>query len=311
MTQEAIITQERKNPPSITGRIPIGLNRLVLQHSLFEPLVANSFEEIIDVYGLGDLLRQVKAAGNKGQILDVGCGIGHELEMLAALLDARKLLGAAELSGLETNQQLIITAEQNAKAVNRRLNYYLGDASLPLSENLGLMIDGKVSDLVFIYAAFVLEYLPNPKDVVIDLYKRLRPGGCFYSTNVLYEESERGWFVTHDYVTEAFRISQQDILAKHGLINIGYSQAEWLAALGAEQIKVVEYPYLANYETEDGKLLLKNLLTMADFERDAYAKSLDLNRLAELRRDLYSKLGGPEVTGQMTIVTTMARKPLA
>lgn len=97
------------------------------------------------------------------RILDVGCGIGHSTLQLAPLVGATGLVVGLDKSGL-----LITEACRRAVGLSVPLVYHVGEAHF-------LPFAGQSFDVC--RTERVLMYVDNPREVLKEMFRVLRPGG--------------------------------------------------------------------------------------------------------------------------------------
>lgn len=125
-----------------------------------------AFFEALDEYRfdkLDYLPRVVDFGAYRGQrLLEIGCGIGTDLVRFAR--------GGARVIGLDLSETAVRLARQNMLLHECRPGVFaIGDgAALPLP-------DGSVD---VVYAHGVLQYAANPRRIVLEAQRVLRPGGA-------------------------------------------------------------------------------------------------------------------------------------
>jgi ubiquinone/menaquinone biosynthesis C-methylase UbiE len=112
------------------------------------------------------------------RVLEVGCGTGAVAREVASKVTPGEVIGIdREEAQVETARQL--AAEQDV----RNVHFLRGDASA---------LDYPEASFDAAYCRFVLEHVPNPKGVLGEMYRVVKPGGwvCAY-------EWEAGCFITY------------------------------------------------------------------------------------------------------------------
>lgn len=105
-------------------------------------------------------LLQVKAGDH---ILDVGCGLGHEVRRLAQIVGS-----SGRVVGFDYSEVMLKEARKRTEGLNLPIEYYQGDAqALNFPDN---SFAGCRSERVF-------SYLSNPQAAVAEMVRVLRPGG--------------------------------------------------------------------------------------------------------------------------------------
>ena len=96
-------------------------------------------------------------------VLDVGCGIGQEVQRIKQLVGSNGLV-----VGVDKSELMIEEAKKRADILNLPVKYYVADAnSLNLNDN----------SFNACRAERVLLFLENPKNAVFEMIRVLRPGG--------------------------------------------------------------------------------------------------------------------------------------
>lgn len=285
--------------------------RMFVDHELFQARFSCFVEQILNEYGLETALKTALTNHSKVHILDFGCGEGLYLHDVAAVLEARGLLAAADLNGIDLNEVSIATAEafsQIATPPRPYLNFYLHNGLKPLEECAGLR-SHNATRFDFIFAHQVIEYLPKARSVVERLYQSLKPGGSLFLRSLVLEQSERGWTSWHPSVSQIFGLSVSRT-ANPG-IEVAYEQAEWLRQIGAAQVQQIVDAQIVGGQTKAGMQLLR-ACTMAIRNMKPYLASTGKLTEAQFDKafdDLFQNTG-PKLQGKMTFVDTLARKPL-
>ena len=101
--------------------------------------------------------------GKGEKVLDIGCGLGHEVQELA------KYVGAGgRVVGMDKSDALIAEAKRRVTDVSAPIEFFVGDAG-----NLNLADDS--FDLC--RAERFLIFLENPEAVIAEMVRVVRPGG--------------------------------------------------------------------------------------------------------------------------------------
>jgi SAM-dependent methyltransferase len=128
------------------------------------PVGSRGFFDDLDQYHfekLHHLLRLVPFDGCRGKsVLEVGCGAGVDLVRFAR--------GGADVTGVDLTASAIALARANFDQQNLRGTFEVADGErLPFPDN--------TFDLVFAHG--VVQYTPNPKQLVEECRRVLKPGG--------------------------------------------------------------------------------------------------------------------------------------
>jgi ubiquinone/menaquinone biosynthesis C-methylase UbiE len=95
-------------------------------------------------------------------ILDIGCGIGADVRLLA-----QKVGQTGRVVGIDKSETMITQAQERAQGSNLPLEYHIGDAhSLPFPDN---SFDACRSDLTF-------QHLENPETALAEVIRVARSG---------------------------------------------------------------------------------------------------------------------------------------
>lgn len=128
------------------------------------PVGSREFFDDLDAYRfdkLAYLPRVVNFGGYAGQrLLEVGCGIGTDLVRFAR--------GGARVVGIDLSENAIGLARRN-------LELHGCDGHLAVGDGTRLPFNDESVDLV--YAHGVLQYAPDPRGIVTEALRVLKPGG--------------------------------------------------------------------------------------------------------------------------------------
>lgn len=106
-------------------------------------------------------------------ILEVGCGVGAQSAILLRRFPRLKI------TGIDANEKQLARARQNLEA----LPYAKGRFELLKMDAKALEFAGKSFDGAFL--CWVLEHIPDPKQVLSEVRRVLRPGAKLYVTEVM------------------------------------------------------------------------------------------------------------------------------
>jgi SAM-dependent methyltransferase len=129
-----------------------------------QPIGSRAFFEELDEYRfdkLAYLPRVIDFSAYRGRrLLEIGCGIGTDLVRFAA--------GGARVTGLDLSETAVRLARKNLEAHDCCGGVLVADgATLPFA--------GETHDVV--YAHGVLQYAPDPRRIVEESLRVLKPGG--------------------------------------------------------------------------------------------------------------------------------------
>lgn len=270
-------------------------------------------QQILEEYDFVTALRQAASVGQKLKVMDIGCSEGFFLHELAALLEARQLLGAVELNGLDNNSLTIATAEAYASAAippRPYLHFYHHDATLPFEECLELKFENKLKyDLMLALA--VLELLPDAKVHLTRFYNSLKPGGIIYLRLTVPRYGQNGTILPHPLLEPFGQTIMQALAQVNPGVEVAFQAENWLRELGATEITVNELKIPIGGTTEIGRqcfrlflFLIKNTATLM-----IRAGQLSESRYDQIMQTVYQELT-PEAHGQIINLQLVARKPL-
>lgn len=285
--------------------------RMFLEHALFKANFSKIIERILDEYGLQASLQEAQAKGDTVRILDFGCGEGLYLHDVAAILEVRNLLSAAEFNGLDNHEGHIAIAEEfskNSSPPRPYFHFYLYNGLHTLEECPGLVRNG-VAEFDFIFANEVIEFLPRAQTVVERLYSALKPGGTIYLRSVALEQSERAWRAWHPSDVQLFGEAIK-INANPG-ITVAFAKTEWLREAGASQVQELADVRVVGGQTEEGLNMLRNsIMILRNLKPLLVATGkMTAAQFDALFNDLYWN-ANPNLKGQHVYVDTLARKPI-
>jgi ubiquinone/menaquinone biosynthesis C-methylase UbiE len=106
---------------------------------------------------------EVRPVGEGDQVLDVGCGLGHEVRRLAQLVGPR-----GRVVGIDANPAMITEARQRGAGLTLPISFEVGDA-----HQVGFADD--TFDLC--RTERVLRYVDGPEAVLAEMARLTRPGG--------------------------------------------------------------------------------------------------------------------------------------
>ena len=116
------------------------------------------------------LIQQIKQrmldacpVGAEDQVLDVGCGLGHEVRRLAQLVGPR-----GRVVGIDANPAMITEARRRAEGLSLPVTFDVGDA-------LHVAMPDSTFDLC--RTERVLRYVDRPEAVLEEMVRLTRPGG--------------------------------------------------------------------------------------------------------------------------------------
>ncbi len=288
-------------------------NRLILQHEILKPNFEHILAKVLDEYGLAEKLHKAKTTGEKVRILDFGCAEGLYLHDVAAVLEERGLLEAADLNGIDINPGAIATADEFSKIskpARPGLNFYVHDGKQPLESCLGLQKNG-AAQFDFIYAMVVMEHFSEARQHVERLYGSLKPGGVIYLRDYVLDEGPEGWLVPHPALIPFSKVFTGHLRSINPGVNVTIDQAGWLREIGAELIHTELDIIPIGGETKRGMDMLRNSIMIT---RNAGPMLIAKGVMTQAAFDalmatLFKEINRDSI-GQASHIDTLARKPL-
>jgi SAM-dependent methyltransferase len=151
--------------PDLTGRVRAYWNERI--HDLemtTHPVGTREFFDDLDEYRfdkLAYLPRVIDFAGFRGRrVLEIGCGIGTDLVRFAR--------GGAKVAGVDLSETAVRLAHQNLGLHGLR-------GAVAVADGTALPFGPDTQDVV--YAHGVLQYAPDPRRIVEESLRVLKPGG--------------------------------------------------------------------------------------------------------------------------------------
>jgi SAM-dependent methyltransferase len=182
-----------------------------------QPAGSRRFFEELDDYRfdkLAYLPRVIDFNGFRGRrLLEIGCGIGTDLVRFAS--------GGAIVAGLDLSETAVALAKQNLAVHGLRGSLMIGDGStLPFADGT----------LDVVYAHGVLQYAPDPRRIVEEAQRVLKPGGT--AIFMVYNRISWLWAMS--------KVSKVDLEHDDAPVLRLYSIPEFKALLkGFEKAKIV------------------------------------------------------------------------
>lgn len=158
----------------------------------------------------------------KPWVLDLGCGTGRLLQRLAKSFP--QLYGV----GLDASREMLRQARQKSRPYAPRLIYIEGDAAdLPTANSQ--------FDAVFNTISFL--HYPEPRPVLSEVYRTLKPGRKYYLVDFVWEgEEEEVELAMGNGKVRFYRFSQREKLGQE----IGFTQIEHYWLLGSVGLTIFE-----------------------------------------------------------------------
>ena len=160
-------------------------------------------------------------------VLDLGCGAGVDV-----FLAAKAVGDKGRVIGVDMTPQMIERARENAdRSGHKNVEFRLGDIeSLPLNDN---SVDVVISNCV-------INLAPDKRRVYSEIYRVLKPGGCFFISDV----------VSYGVVPEKIR---SDLNLWTGCIAGALDRDEYLNIVGKTGFTSVQIKDSVEYDECKGK----------------------------------------------------------
>lgn len=161
-------------------------------------------------------------------LLDVGCGVGHEVQRLA-----RRVGPTGQVVGLDNNPLMIAEAKRRVQDLFLPITYEQGDAhALPFAD----------AQFTGCRAERVLLYTPRPDEVIREMARVVRRGGRV----VIFDFDYGGTLFDSPDDQLAQRV-QAALTASVPNGTIGRRLARYCSQAGLEEVRVQPYPILVPY----------------------------------------------------------------
>ena len=105
-----------------------------------------------------------------GRVLEVGCGRGVGVELLL------ERFGAEHVAAFDLDPDMVRRAGDRLARYGDRVRLWSGDVT-------AIDAPDETYDAVFDFA--IIHHVPRWRDAVAEVFRVLRPGGCFYAEEVL------------------------------------------------------------------------------------------------------------------------------
>lgn len=267
-------------------------------------------------YGLLERIKASQANHERFTALNLACGEGMYLHLLAELLEEEKLAGATDLFGIDADPTMVATAAEFCKVSKPArpfLRFYLHDLQKPLSKCLGLSLDTKKQvQFDFIFALNSMIYTPQAQQMLERVYREnLKPGGVLYLRDYVASEGPDGWIAPHPALHPALRACYALLDNFNPGINVSHSVPEWLEELGAEQIQSNQDVIPWGGTTQRGRDMMRDIIMLVHSSGSTFidTKLMSQAEYNKMMQVVYKELT-MEAVGQVVHRDTLARKPL-
>lgn len=128
-------------------------------------------------------------------ILDLGCGTGY------CLPELQKRYPKAHVQGMDLAEGML----QHARKMYPQFQYFAGDAE-------AIPVDDQQYDLI--YSSFAIQWCEDLSNVLMEVYRTLKPGGCFAFTTLAdgtLRELKQAWKSADNYQHVNQFLSANDI----------------------------------------------------------------------------------------------------
>ncbi len=198
-------------------------------------------------------IRELYPVEDGHRILDIGCGLGHEVQELASLVGSD-----GRVVGVDNNAPLIAEARRRTEGSHTPLEFFVGDAGkLEFSDN--------AFDLC--RAERFLIFLEDPEKALAEMVRVVRPGGTVVISDF-------------DYARMRVEVSDPALMDRVRKIRvqsvpsalIGRELPSLFHEMGLQEVKVVPHvimPTYAMYRLVDGGVL-ENAVNEGSLSRSDY-----------------------------------------
>jgi SAM-dependent methyltransferase len=279
--------------------------RLVIQAKIYSAAFKEAISLALNKFNLCQKLQDPDATF---RVLDLGCGEGLYIPILAEVFAEHGAKARLTLVGLDRDVNAIVTAEEYLSALGiYNAQVYVHDLTEPFDQLSSIDLTNPQNHFDLIVASVVLMHLRNAPQILEEIYQILKPGGAFYTKDMV-------WYRGMEYPSPTFtylnNLSSNEMLKLIG-DNFAEHHHEYLAAAGFEGVESFEDTYPVGGHTETGRRMLENFLLGQHAVRPMFIKLGLLSgeeydqKLAQEFREI-----SPELEGHITLVNTVARRPL-
>lgn len=193
-------------------------------------------------------------------ILDVGCGVGHEVQRMAQGVGQ-----SGRVVGIDHNESMIAEAQRRAKGSSFPVEFYVGDAER-------LDFDRDSFDLS--RSERVIEYLENPQQMLAEMVRVVRPGGAIINFDFDYDG-----FILDAADRESMRRMKQAIFDSVPSGGIGSQLPRLYHQLGMQDIQIIPQVFTPPY-------FVYERLSRGTLEKTMKAEKISTSELEAWWRDL-------------------------
>ena len=285
-----------------------------LNYKVHEAQLRLHLHELLDDWGLAARLQEAIAQGQKLKLLNISCSEGLYLHYVAEILESRGLLAGADLYGIDSNVQMIATADEYhkvSKPPRPYLKFFLHDYQQPLSANPALQRFAKTSFDVILFGIYFMAFTPNSKTILQRIYtENLNQQGLLSFREIIVHLGEDSFIVPHEVMTKYYESFSSVLINSNNGERADLETGHWLKEWGAEPVKQYGDTIPLGGPTQEGQLMLKHSLATARFviPNLIAAGLLPQGFLDHMMQVLYTELT-PQMVGQEVHNTFIAQKP--
>ena len=214
-------------------------------------------------------------------VLDVGCGVGQEVRTLATAVGAQ-----GRVVGVDLGEAIIGEARQRFAASGLPVEFRVGNAG-------GLDFPDDSFDLS--RAERVIEYVDDPRAMLAEMVRVVRPGGSV----LLFDFDYRGSIVDASDRVLSARIDQM-VIASVPNGEIGAQLPRLCRAVGLENIRVLPQVYSVPFFVYEAmtKSAMQDAVAAGTLSAEEFRRWWDELETAERNRQFFATFSGFVVTGR-------------
>ncbi len=280
--------------------------RLALQVNLYASTFKRALGQAIDKFGLRAALQDPTATF---RVLDLGCGEGLYIPVVNDWLKEQGAKARIKLIGVDREPLAIATGTAYLAALGlTNAELYTHDLTRPWSEFNDLDMSQPENHFDLIYASVVFMHLPDVSQIVQSTFELLKPGGAFYTKDMTWLDG--GMNYPSPTLTELSEIVRPIILGRLRE-DFASQHKPFLEKAGFEGVESFEDSYPIGGQTEGGRRMLEIFLLGQHALRPLFIQ-LGLMDGAEYDRRIAQEFQEitPQLEGRLTMVNTVARRPI-
>ncbi len=232
-----------------------------------------------DYPGIRAALLEVVAGINAASVLEVGCGTGRWLALLAA--------AGCRVAGIDPSRAMLTRAPAEAR----------GDLRAGVGETLPWS-DGSFDVVLYVNA---LHHCTDPSQAIREAARVLRSGGTLLSIGLDPHERRDRWFV-YDFFPEALTLDLERFASRSQ--RMAWLEAAGLVDVVVHPVEIMSVSTSVDEATRDGVLEQSFTSQLTALSAAEYAAGLRRIRAAGQKDDAF------RLVAELTLYGTAARKPL-